>query len=281
MADSLQPRSFLKYLNPDGGMPYSPGLPSFSEPTLLTILALIAAGDESQVRPLAEWILKTRNPNGSIGMNSEFASEGLWNSSPLAIALHHLGLHAERDAAINFLLGFRSIRLERSPDNDVDTTIVGWPWVANTFGWVEPTSWALLAMAIAGKSDHPRAIEGRRLLADRCLPDGGWNYGNKVVFGHTLMPFWDTTALAALALGDSNRGLLDKNLNLLEKSSAEINSLLSSALICLCFARFGRMTDAIRGRIREMLEHTIDEDLNLAHAALGFIALSDKRVLTA
>ena len=85
--------------------------------------------------------------------------------------------------------------------------LVGWPWVANTFGWVEPTAWALLALALAGKSDHPRAVEGRRLLEDRCLPEGGWNYGNKIVFKNTLMPFWDTTALATLALGDWNREL--------------------------------------------------------------------------
>jgi len=243
-------------------------------------LALIAAGDETLARPLKEWILKIRNPNGSIGLNGEFANEGLWNSSLLAITLHHLGLHAERDAAINFLLSFRSIQLNRSAENDIDTTLVGWPWVPHTFGWVEPTSWALLAMALAGKSDHPRAVEGRRFLEDRCLPDGGWNYGNKVVFQHTLMPFWDTTALATLALGDSNRDLLDKNLNLLEKSLSEMHSLLSNSLVCLCLARFGRMTESIRGRIRELLLHAGDENLNLAHLAMGFIALSDKGVLT-
>ena len=52
MSDLLQPRTFLKYLNPDGGLPYSPGMPSFSEPTLLMILGLIAAGADEQPRPL-------------------------------------------------------------------------------------------------------------------------------------------------------------------------------------------------------------------------------------
>jgi hypothetical protein len=280
MAISLQPRYFLKYLNPDGGMPYAPGMPSFSEPTLLMILALIASGDAAAAGPLTDWVMKNRNSNGSIGLNSEFAGEGLWNSSPLAVALHHLGFQSERDAAIEFLLGFRSIQLQRNPDNDVDTMLVGWPWVPSTFGWVEPTAWALLALALAGKSDHLRAIEGRKLLEDRCLPDGGWNYGNRIIFGQTLVPFWDTTALAALALGDSNRGLLDKNLDLLEKSLPELHSLLSNVWACLCFARFGRKTDALWGRIEEMLAHTSNDNLNLAHLALGFIALSKKRVLT-
>jgi hypothetical protein len=280
MTGSIQPRHFLKHLNQDGGMPYSPGMPSFSEPTLLMILALIASGDSAAARPLTEWAMKNRNADGSIGLNAEFAGEGLWNSAPLAIAFHNLGFTSERDAAVEFLLQFRSIRLERNPDNDVDTKLVGWPWVPSTFGWVEPTAWALLALTLAGKSDHLRAIEGRMLLEDRCLPDGGWNYGNKMVFGQRLVPFWDTTALAALALGDSNRELLDKNLNLLEKSLPEMHSLLSNAWACLCFTRHGRKTDAIRGRIEEILANTSDDNLNLAHLAIGFIALSNKKVLT-
>jgi hypothetical protein len=244
------------------------------------ILGLIAAGVEAEARPLVEWTLKTRNANGSIGLNREFPDEGIWNSSLLAIAMHHLGLKSERDSAIDFLLGIRSIKLSRSPDNDLDTALIGWPWVVHTFGWVEPTSWALLSLALAGKSDHPRAVEGRRLLEDRCLPEGGWNYGNKIVFNHTLMPFWDTTALATLALGDSNRSLTNKNLDLLEKSLPEMYSLLTNALACLCLGRFGRKTESIRVRIAGMLQNLKHEELNLAHWAISLIALSNKRVLT-
>jgi hypothetical protein len=255
-------------------------MPSFSEPTLLMVLGLIATGAEEEARPLVEWALKTRNANGSMGLNREFPDEGIWNSSLLAIAMHHLGFKSERDAAIDFLLEFRSIKLPRSPDNDLDMTLVGWPWVAHTFGWVEPTSWTLLSLALAGKSDHPRAVEGRRLLKDRCLPAGGWNYGNKIVFRHTLMPFWDTTALATLALGDSDRDLTNKNLSLLEKSLPEMHSLCTNAWACLCLGRFGRKTESIRIRIAGILQNLKQEELNLAHSAMGMIALSGKRVLT-
>jgi hypothetical protein len=280
MSDSLQPRVFLKYLNPDGGLPYSPGMPSFSEPTLLMLLALIAAGDETAGSPLSDWVLKTRNADGSIGLNKEFFREGIWNSALMAIAMHQLKHYPERDSTIGFLLDFRSIELAQAPDNKLDTSLVGWPWVANTFGWVEPTSWALLALTLAGKSDHPRAIEGRRLLEDRCLPGGGWNYGNKIVFNHVLFPFWDSTALATLALGESNPDLIEKNLNLLEMSLPEMHSLLTNALVCLCLSRFGRKTESVRARIAEIMSSSRQEDLNLAHSALGSISLSDKRVLT-
>lgn len=275
-----QPKSYARYSNPDGGLPYAPGNPSFSEPTLLMLLAFIAAGETNAAQPLLHWALQNRNSDGSIGLNRDFPNEGLWNTPLLAIALHHLHLKNERDSSIDFILNFRSLQVEASPDNDVDTSLVGWSWVPQTFGWVEPTAWALVALTLAGKSEHPRSVEGRRLLENRCIREGGWNYGNKVVFNHTLMPFWDTTALALLALGNSNPELRDRNLELLEKSLPEIHSLLSTSMVCLCLAKFGRETKEIRSRIVEMLAGTKDSDINLAHSALGMIALSQKRVLT-
>ncbi len=280
MSDLLQTRSFLKYLNPDGGLPYSPGMPSFSEPTLLMILGLHAAGAEDSARPLVDWVRGSINSNGSIGLNREFPNEGIWNTALLAIATHQSKLYSERDAAIEFLLELKSIQFARVRDNDLDTQLVGWPWVALTFGWVEPTAWALLALALAGKSEHPRAVEGRRLLVDRCLPEGGWNYGNKIVFNNTLMAFWDTTALATLALGDGNPALTNKNLDLLEKSSPEMYSLLTNAMTCVCLARFGRNTGLIQARLAEILGNLQPEEMNFAHLALSLIALSDRRVLT-
>ena len=280
MSDLSQPRAFLKYLNPDGGLPYSPGMQSFSEPTLLMIIALLASEAIEAAQPLLEWTLKTRNKDGSIGLSKQYPDQGIWNSALLAIALHHAGLNRERDEAIDFLIGIKSIQFSRIQDIDLDPRLVGWPWVVHTFGWVEPTSWALLAMDLSGKHDHPRAVEGRRFLEDRCLPEGGWNYGNKIVFNNTLMAFWDTTALALLALGDSSPSLANKNLNLLEKYSSEMHSLLTNSLVCVCLARFGRKTDLFQTRIAEILGGLSQEELNFAHLAMGMIALSDKRVLT-
>jgi hypothetical protein len=273
-------KNLLRDLNNDGGMPYAPGMPSFSEATLLTILAFIATEGAHAAQPLIDWVLKNRNRNGSIGLNPEFPDEGLWNTPLLAIVMHHLGLMAERDAAIDFILGMRSRLFKRSPDVDLDPEILGWSWVPQTTGWVEPTSWALLALNIVGKENHPRAIEGRKLLEDRCIPEGGWNYGNKTVFNHTLMPFWDTTALALLALGETNKELTSKNIDFLERSLPEIHSLYSSACVAICLERFSRDTNEIRARIRTMLEGNELTVLNVAHSALGMIALSDKRVFT-
>jgi hypothetical protein len=276
----FSPRQFLSHCNSDGGIPYSPGMSSFSEPTLLMILAFIAAQEAHSAQQLVEWVLKHRNSNGSIGLSGEFPNEGLWNTPLLAIVMHNLGLKAEMDAAIEFIIKARSITQKRSPNNEMNAQLLGWSWVANTFGWVEPTSWALLALSIAGKENHPRSVEGRKLLEDRSIPEGGWNYGNKVVFNHHLMPFWDTTALALLALGESNQSLTNRNLDLLERSLPEIQSLYSNALSGICLERFGRNTREIRNRIIMLFESDEIKTLNMAHSALGVIALSQAKVLT-
>jgi hypothetical protein len=81
-----------------------------------------------------------------------------------------------------------------------DTSITGWSWIAGTHAWVEPTGLAMMALRIAGYGDHPRMREGARLLLDRQLPHGGWNYGNTAVFGQELRPMPLSTAIALNAL---------------------------------------------------------------------------------
>jgi len=229
---------------------------------------------------MVEWALKNRNADGSIGLSPEFSHEGLWNTSLYAIALHHLGRRSDRDAAIDFLLKFRSVPIPAQAENTIDSRIVAWPWVQGTIGWVEPTAWALLALRLAGMTGHPRAIDGHRLLADRCMENGGWNYGNKMVFGNELIPFWDSTSLALLALDPGDHDLTDKSLDLLERSLPEVRSLYSLALASLCLSRFDREVDALRGRIGVMLSASAGDDFNLVHSALGLMSLAHKPVLT-
>lgn len=82
-----------------------------------------------------------------------------------------------------------------------DMSLRGWPWIAGTHSWVEPTALAVIALRAAGHGSHARVEEALRLLTDRQLSSGGWNYGNTLVFGQELRPMPETTgaALAALA----------------------------------------------------------------------------------
>jgi len=85
-----------------------------------------------------------------------------------------------------------------------DMELVGWSWVAGTHSWVEPTGYALLALTRRGEGSTGRAVEGARLLRDRCLPEGGWNYGNTRVIDHVLRPFPATTGVALTALSNGS-----------------------------------------------------------------------------
>ena len=86
-----------------------------------------------------------------------------------------------------------------------NTLLVGWPWVAETHSWLEPTALAVLALGRDGFANHPRVLEGLRLIRDREIDSGGWNYGNKAVFGRPLRPHPAPTGLALLALGGIDR----------------------------------------------------------------------------
>ena len=81
-----------------------------------------------------------------------------------------------------------------------DTTIAAWPWIDHTHSWVEPTSYAVLALRTGGMNSHPRVRDGVAVLLDRAIPGGGWNYGNRRMFGADLRPFPGPTGVALTAL---------------------------------------------------------------------------------
>lgn len=104
--------------------------------------------------------------------------------------------------AVAFLLKAAGVHWENTDQSLVghDTLIPGWPWSDATHSWVTPTAMSMLALTIAGFREHERVQDGVRLLLDRQIPSGGWNYGNTSVLGNELRPFPETTGLALNAL---------------------------------------------------------------------------------
>ena len=80
-----------------------------------------------------------------------------------------------------------------------DASVHGWAWTEGTFGWVDPTARAILALRLF-RPGAPAIDDGIGLLRDRETAGGGWNYGNRVVFGDDLWPYAQTTAAALVAL---------------------------------------------------------------------------------
>lgn len=82
---------------------------------------------------------------------------------------------------------------------ELDTTIAGWSWVQDTFSWLEPTVYAVLALKKCGLARQPRFAEGLRLIQDRQMDNGTWNFGNTTVFGSYYPSQPTATGLGLLA----------------------------------------------------------------------------------
>jgi hypothetical protein len=122
----------------------------------------------------------------------------------------------------------------------------GWAWTDNTFSWIEPTAYALLALkklrsSLQNAAVRDRVHEGELLIYDRMCTGGGWNYGNKRVLGEDLPPYPDTTAVALIALQDHPENPANQlSLGALRNMLQHVQSGLTLSLATLCFSLYGQ-----------------------------------------
>jgi hypothetical protein len=83
------------------------------------------------------------------------------------------------------------------------------PWRTPSYGWVEPTSWGLLAeTGLLRSSTEPDAQRGlaatiaerTSFLLSRLTTDGAWNYGSVSLLGFDLVAMPQTSAVCLVAL---------------------------------------------------------------------------------
>jgi hypothetical protein len=195
---------------PDGSWGYRPGLSGAAEPTALAGLALLALDTKSNdacdaARSAASWLAARRHHDGRVDVVAT-QTGAAWTTAHAVILWSALGGYSvERASGVAWLLEEKGLGFPHQSNDPTghDTTLIGWPWVGGTHSWVEPTSMAILALSREGCDSHPRVQEGARLLRDRAIPTGGWNYGNKLVYGTVLRPHPGPTGLALLALSRS------------------------------------------------------------------------------
>ena len=183
----------------DGGFGPTPGAAAEPEPTAL---AAIALGDVGAI----EWLAGHQAADGSVGM----ALGPVWNDSATALAAFALG-GDERERALDHVAASQGRGTSNSPIVPHEGTLHGWAWTAGTAGWVDPTSRALLALRTLRPS-APQITDGVSYLADRACVGGGWNYGNRTVYGEDLPPYAQTTAAAMLALRPEDGRMFDQGL---------------------------------------------------------------------
>ncbi len=275
-------KAFSEMQISDGGFGYAPGLKASIEPTVHAVLAGLAGNvDPRELNPSLKWLAGKQRPDGSVPCSMEFPDQGVWLSAPFALAMFKAGETRSALAAVEFLLSFTAVTVDKTGENDLDGSLVGWPWGKGAFSWVEPTVWSLLALEAAGKGEHPRAVEGRKVLVDRQIRSGGWNYGNKHVYGQDLIPFVDTTALALLALyGRVPDDAIEVSVTFLEAEAAALHSPYALALSGLALRRCRRGTvDAVLKRLEEKMSLLQGERMNMVHLGLCLQALGKRGIL--
>lgn len=183
----------------------APGYGVGADAVAWAVLALKGFVESPALTRLLGELHSLQREDGRVPVRAD-SPEAYWPTSLAALAFHEGGerFQGPRDRALDFLLanaGVHHPRTEKTPVSH-DTDLVGWPWVAGSAAWVEPTALALLALRRCGRGEHPRARAARDLLFDRQLPDEGWNHGNVEVLGKRFPSVVTSTGLVLLALAD-------------------------------------------------------------------------------
>ncbi len=225
----------ISALRPDGGCGYRTGQSASAEPTALACIALSARSDASTVisRSL-NWLIQCQQDNGSVAINATTSSP-CWPTSLAILAWRRsTEILGDRYAdpcnrATEWLLQTRGLTFKSDPAvYGHNTQLAGWGWVANTHSWVEPTSYAILALRCSDLSDHPRTREAVELLLDRGIPAAGWNYGNRRIFDNHLRPFPAQTGMALAALaGEQMSEPIRAGINYLHNELASVRTPMS------------------------------------------------------
>jgi hypothetical protein len=211
MISSFMFDSLRAYQNPDGGWPYRPGGSSWTEPTILAVLAGYANGDDTGRARAIEWVRKLERPDGGWSPKPG-VEQSTWVTALAALLPPTDFGEAAHLRAIRWLVGqtpanaTRYARfqawLSRTPIAEPNA---GWPWLPGTAAWATPTAIATLALAKHERRNPDPVIKDRIqsarsfLLTHRCQ-DGGWNHGSAKALGVEAPSYPETTGTALLAV---------------------------------------------------------------------------------
>jgi hypothetical protein len=246
---------------------------------LLSVLD--TAPTEKAIRHAAEWLRLRQRDDGAVGLSPSLPGS-TWATPHAILFWNALSFDAgARRAAVEWLLAARGKPVDATPSerHEVvghDTTLIGWPWIIDTHSWLEPTAMAVLAICREGLEEHPRVLEGRKLILDRTLHHGGWNYGNPLVFGRELRPQPGPTgqALMALAATDAGRHLhcVDLAISYLKRILPETLAPISLAWGVLGLHAWGACpADSASWLAKSFATHRLDKDVTVG---LGLLLLA-------
>ena len=227
----------------EGGWGYTnDATQAYPEPSCYSLLALKDTSFSSA--KTLSWLSSLVHADGKLFLPGDNLPN--WGTSLLLMTLTRLNeLPVVRQSSIDWLVEWKSKTGDASAVVLLNGNLVGWSWISDTFSWVQPTSYAVLALKLAGLKTHQRVKEAEELLFDRMCLQGGWNFGNPVVLGQPIDPSAMETAFALFALQDiqDTLGRVEKGLDILEQTTNQSPTTMALALCILCLDIFKRPVD--------------------------------------
>jgi len=279
----------LAHANPDGGWPYAAGKASRVEPTCWALLALLESSTSdlsaraALAAPHLTWLSRAQRRDGLFadqsGVPANFTANGL-----AACVLASSGRWGPASAGptpdlprlLTALVAAKGVAVDDA-DARQNNRLQGWPWMADTFSWLEPTAWCVIALNKAGAQTPGAAArieEAEKLILNRTCESGGWNFGNAAVIGQDLRPYVPTTALALLAL-QKRRDAPEvvKSVAWLREARLKEPSAMALALTTIWLRLYGLSADDVEARLADDVERA-GRVGNLQTLAMMLYALS-------
>jgi len=151
----------------------------------------------------------------------------------------------------------------------------GWPWNPDTYHWVQPTAYAMLAMHLGPARNQRRVVEMLSRAEDYLIKNacwgGGWNYGCPEVLGAKPEATPVDTAVALLAMQKRANETTVKDAVAFLQRDVERNSLLSEAWSIIALDALGHDVSERTRLLRDRIEAN-GSGANLATTALATIA---------
>lgn len=262
--------------NVDGGWGAVHGNRSTTEATSLACLALCSREQtalDPAIQKAEKWLIERQNADGSWPMaeglkgpswSTAFAMLALSESTKSTEHVIRAGRWAlEQEGSTIGLLAKLVLALQfQKRAVHLNEDLIGWSWTPDTFSWVEPTSYFLIALKKLKRQLPPKAFQervpqGELMIYDRMCENGGWNYGNSSVYGERLWPYPDVTAVALIALQDHReRKENQMSLQALGEMAKNTGSGLALGWTALCYVLYGKDGAALKRLLEQRFGKT-------------------------
>jgi hypothetical protein len=242
---------------PSGGFSEHPNCAYRPDSTAWAVMALSKSGKTAPfLRSARAALASSQGIDGSVPFPG--VSTAFWPTQ-LAILAWNSDTEFDRakNRALQFLLKTTGTHPRFNPKSVIghNAAIKGWPWIEETHSFVEPTAVARLALETGGFGRHERFVDAVKMVMNRQLPHGGWNYGNTFVYGKELRPFVDTTGIALTAVaGHVGKEQVGLSLQYLRDAAPAVRTPLSLAWALSGLGAWGEFPVGGLGWIEETLE---------------------------